>query len=57
VSRGVGRDRLGERERFLDAQPGSPQDDDQTAQCRPCEFSPASRMTAMISSTFGGSAG
>jgi hypothetical protein len=48
---------LEERERFPDAQSGSPQDHHQPARRRPCEFSPAARITAMISSTLGRSAG
>jgi hypothetical protein len=48
---------LGKSEGFLDAQPGPPEDYDQPAQPAACASSPAARMTAMISSTFGGSAG
>jgi hypothetical protein len=48
---------LGQSERLLDPQPGSPQDHDQGAWRRPWARSPAARMTAMISSTLGGSAG
>jgi hypothetical protein len=46
-------------ERLLDAQTGPPQDDDQTAQSVAVRAlsSGTPRMTAMISSTFGGSAG
>jgi hypothetical protein len=47
---------LGERERFVDAQPGSPDDDEAAEPAAVCA-SPAARMTAMISSTLGGSAG
>ena len=48
---------LGERERLVDAQPGSPEEHDQGAQTAAVRPSPAARMTATISSTFGGSAG
>jgi len=48
---------LGERERFADPQPRSPQHDDQRAQTHPIRPPPAARITAMISSTVGGSAG
>lgn len=55
--------RFGESERFLDAQPGTPHSParhritTRPHSRRPCAASPATRMTAMISSTFGGSAG
>jgi hypothetical protein len=48
---------LAERERFLDAQTGTPQDHDQASQPVAVRPSPAPRITAMISSTWGGSAG
>ena len=48
---------LGQRQRFLDAQPGAPQDHDQRAHSVAVEVSPAWRMTATISSVRGGSAG
>ena len=47
-----------ERERLLDAQASAPEHDDQRAQARrPWRSSAASRITATISSTVGGSAG
>src|SRR4051812_9820281 len=49
--------RLGERERFLDAQPGSPEDHDQSAQPAAVGRHRPLASPAMISSTFGGSAG
>jgi hypothetical protein len=48
---------LGQRERFLDAQAGAPEHNDQTRARAPWTPSPAWRMTATISSTGGGSAG
>jgi hypothetical protein len=48
---------FGERQRFLDTQPGAPKDHDHATQGRPCAPSPAVRVTARISSIFGGSAG
>jgi hypothetical protein len=48
---------LGKGERFLNAQPSSPQVTISPRRRRPCASSPAARMTAMISSTVGGSAG
>jgi hypothetical protein len=47
---------LAECERFVDAQTGAPEHDDQRAQPLPWRPSPAARMTATISWTFGGSA-
>jgi len=46
-----------ERERLLDVQPGSPKTTMSPCSRRPCAPSPAARITAMISSAFGGSAG
>ena len=48
---------LGERERFVDAQPGAPEHDDHSAHPQAMGLVPAWRMTATISSTVGGSAG
>jgi hypothetical protein len=48
---------LGESECLVDAQPGAPQHDDQGTQTAPQAPSPAARITPMISSTGGGSAG
>jgi hypothetical protein len=48
---------LGERERFVDAQPGTQRITIKPRSRRPCPPSPAARMTAMVSSTLGGSAG
>jgi hypothetical protein len=48
---------FGERERFLDAQPARHMITISPRERRPCARPPAVRMTAMISSTFGGSAG
>jgi hypothetical protein len=47
---------LGERERLLDAQPGAPENTIRPRSRRPWARSPAARMTAMTSSTLGGSA-
>jgi hypothetical protein len=46
---------LAKGQRFLDAQPGSPQDHDRPAQAAAVRPLPAARTTAMISSTLGGS--
>ena len=48
---------LGQRQRFADPKAGAPQHDDQAAEPIPSASSPAARITAMISSTDGGSAG
>jgi hypothetical protein len=48
---------FGESERFLHAQPGSPHDHDESAEAAAVRPVPGGRMTAMISSTLGGSAG
>jgi hypothetical protein len=48
---------LGERERFVDAQPGAPEHAISPRIRKPCGVVPAWRMTATISSTVGGSAG
>ena len=48
---------LGERECLVDPQVGAPEYDDSARNRRPWTLSPAARMTAMISSTVGGSAG
>jgi len=46
-----------ERKRFLDAQAGSPEDHDQSSQPLAVRAIAAAPITAMISSTLGGSAG
>ena len=48
---------LAQRERFLDAQTGTPQDHDQASQSLAVRPFVCARITAMISSTWGGSAG
>ena len=48
---------LAQRERFVDAKPGSPQHYDQAAQPATVQTVASGRITATISSTVGGSAG
>jgi hypothetical protein len=48
---------LGQRKRLADAQPGAQSTTMSARVLRPCVVSPATRMTATISSTAGGSAG
>ena len=48
---------FGEGQRFLDAQPGPPEDDDQAAQASPVRAVAGRPHDATISSTLGGSAG
>jgi hypothetical protein len=48
---------LAQRERLLDTEPGAPEHDDQRPQARAVAIVGARRITAMISSTVGGSAG
>jgi hypothetical protein len=48
---------LGQRERLADPKPGTPEHDDHPRSLMPSGPSPAARMTAMISSTVGGSGG
>jgi hypothetical protein len=48
---------LRERERFMDAQPGAPQDDDHRSHAPAVRVIRGVAMSATISSTVGGSAG